>query len=70
MTELNATYANIKARRLELGMTQSELAKAVGYNDRSTIAKIEAGRIDIPISKIYAIANALKLTPQELTGWF
>ena len=31
--------------RTEKGMTQDELAHAVGYKSRSTIAKIEAGEI-------------------------
>ena len=34
--------ANIKKRRFELRMTQQELAEAMGYKTRSTIAKIEA----------------------------
>lgn len=62
-------YKNIKNRRCEIGMSQDELAKAVGYTDRSSIAKIEAGKIDLPQSKIAAIANALKCSPAYLMGW-
>ena len=60
---------SIKNRRVELGMSQQELAKKVGYNSRSTINKIEAGINNIPSSKIDDFANALKTTPAALMGW-
>ena len=62
-------YENIRARRIELHMTQQELAMKLGYKSTSTIAKIEAGRSDIPQSKIMAFANALDTTAGKLMGW-
>lgn len=62
-------YKNIKNRRKELGMTQSELAKKLGYTDKSMISKIENGSIDLPQSKIIAFANALDISPSDLMGW-
>lgn len=62
-------YTNIKNRRKELGITQEELAKKLGYKDRSSIAKIEAGKIDLTESKIMEIADILETTPQKLMGW-
>lgn len=62
-------YKNIKSRRKELGMTQSELAKKLGYTDKSMISKIENGAIDLPQSKIIAFANALDISPSDLMGW-
>lgn len=62
-------YKNIKKKRLKLGMTQSELAEKLGYSDKSAIAKIESGKIDIPQSKIVAFAKALHSSPSELMGW-
>ena len=61
-------YANIKALREKLELSQEELARKVGYKDRTSIAKIEAGKIDIPQSKIYAFAEALHVSPEELMG--
>lgn len=61
-------YENIKARRRELGMSQQELAEKVGYTDRSSIAKIETGKVDLSQSKIKAIADALGTTYVELMG--
>lgn len=62
-------YKNIKERRIKLGMTQTELAEKLGYSDKSAIAKIESGKIDIPQSKIVAFAKALHTSPSELMGW-
>lgn len=62
-------YKNIKSRRLELNLTQSDLAKKMGYADKSMIAKIEKGAVDLTQSKIVAFADALQTTPSELMGW-
>jgi len=62
-------YKNIKSRRQELHMTQDELAKKTGYTNKSSIATIEAGKIDLPQSKILEFANALETTPSDLMGW-
>lgn len=62
-------YDNIRRRRIELGLSQQELANMLGYTSRTTIAKIEAGAIDIPQSKIVAFAKALNTSPGVLMGW-
>lgn len=62
-------YKNIKKRRLELGMTQSDLAEKLGYSDKSMIAKIENGKVDLAQSRILAFADALKISPSDLMGW-
>lgn len=62
-------YKNIKNRRLKLGMSQNELAEKTGYRDRSSIAKIEKGEVDLSQSKIELFANALGTTASELMGW-
>lgn len=66
---MNPLYKNIRSRRLELGMSQEDLAQKVGYTDRTSIAKIEAGKVDISESKIFAFAEALNTTPSILSGW-
>ena len=60
---------NIRNRRIELGMTQGELATKMGYKSKSTINKIELGINDIPQSKIVRFAEVLKTTPKVLMGW-
>lgn len=61
-------YQNIKKRRIEIGMSQEELAEKLGYKSRSTIAKIEAGVNDITQSKIISFAKALNTTVGYLMG--
>lgn len=62
-------YKRIRTRREELGISQEELAKRMGYKSRSSINKIEKGENDIPQSKIVAFAQALRTTPEALMGW-
>lgn len=59
----------IKSKREELGLSQEELKKRTGYSNRSMIARIERGDINITSSKIEAIAKALDTTPAYLMGW-
>ena len=59
----------IKARRKELGLSQRELSDRVGYSNHSTITRIEAGKVDLPQSKIKQFAEALGTTPGHLMGW-
>lgn len=62
------THENIKLLREKMGLSQEELALKVGYKDRSSIAKIEAGLVDLAQSKIAAFASALSVTPAQLMG--
>lgn len=62
-------YKNIKKRRLELNLTQTDLSLRLGYRDKSTIAKIESGVVDLSHNKILEFARALETTPEELLGW-
>jgi len=59
----------IRKRRLELKMTQDELAKIAGYASRVSINKIENDGRKLPQDKIKAIAIALKTTPSYLLDW-
>lgn len=59
----------IKRMRLDLKLTQEELAIAAGTT-KQTIHKYETGIIsNIPASKIKAIADKLNSTPAYLMGW-
>ena len=62
-------YKNIRERRKQLDMSQDQLAQLAGYTDRTSISKIEAGKVDLTQSKIKAIADALRTTPAYLMGW-
>lgn len=62
------THENIKLLRERMGLSQEALAEKVGYKDRSSIAKIESGVVDLSQSKIAAFAKALNVTPAQLMG--
>ena len=61
---------NILLLRKQLGWTQEELAKKMGYKSKSTINKIELGINDIPQSKIVQFAEVLGTTPAHIMGWY
>ena len=65
---MDKLYENIKNRRIALKMTQQELAEKMGCTNRSSIAKIESGAVDLNQSKIVQFAKILETTPSELMG--
>lgn len=62
-------YRNIKKFRQLNSWSQSELAKRIGYSDKSMIAKIENGAVDLPLHKIHDFAEVFGVTPMALMGW-
>lgn len=61
-------YSNIRKFRKEKNMSQQKLAELTGYTDRSSIARIEKGEIDLPQSKIFLFAKALGVDAGTLYG--
>lgn len=59
-------YDRIKERRIELGMSQAELAQRVGYHGKSVISKVENGERDISQTMIVKYAEALGVTATYL----
>lgn len=62
-------YENIRYYRKLNKWTQEELASRMGYTDRSMIAKIESGKVDLSQSKIMEFAKVFNVDPGELMGW-
>ena len=58
----------IKARRVSLGWSQRELAARMGYKNHSVVARVEAGRVDLPQSRIDQFAKVLGLSHGYLIG--
>lgn len=56
----------IKGLRENKHLSQTQLALLVGYKDKTAIAKVEAGKVDLPQSKILAFSKALDVTPADL----
>lgn len=66
---MDKLYLNIKELRKKNGYTQTELAHKVGYSDKSMIAKIEAGKVDLPRTKIVQFAEIFGVSPMQLMGY-
>ena len=58
----------IRSRREELGLTQEELAKKLGYKSRSSVNKVETSR-ELSNKKVRLYAEALDCSPAYLMGW-
>lgn len=56
----------IRLRREELGLTQEELARRVGWSSKGSVNKVELGKVGVPKSKISALAKALDMDSAEL----
>lgn len=56
----------IKESRLAKGMTQDELAKALGLKSRSSINKMEKNAYEIGLDRLKEIARVLEVDPDYL----
>ena len=58
----------IKNRRIELNITQDELARRLGYSDKSSISRMENSS-KLTLNKVQLLADALDVSPSYLMGW-
>lgn len=59
----------IKKYRERKGLTQQELADAIGAKSRSTISMYESGKREPDLETLELIAKALDVTPGHITSW-
>ena len=59
----------IKKRRLELGLTQTELAHRMGLSSKSSICRAERTNFNPTTESVKAFADALGTTTSYLMGW-
>ena len=59
----------IKQKRIELNLSQTDLAQRAEYSDKSAISKIEHAGDDITMKQVKRIAKALNVTSAYLMGW-
>ena len=62
-------YDRIRMLREQAGLSQADLAALCGNKGRQMISQIENGKIDLPLSKVEVIANALDVAPIYLAGF-
>lgn len=59
----------IKTRRLELGWSQRELARRMGYKDNTTLTKIERGLVDVSQARVMQFSKVLGVSIAYLMDW-
>ena len=62
-------YENIRNLRIQNKWSQAKLAELTGYTDRSSIAKIESGLVDLSQTKIEKFARVFNVSPVDLMGF-
>lgn len=62
---LKALGTRLRAERIAAGLKQDDLAAKIGVSAR-TIIRYEAGKQDIGISALYAIAEAIGVDAQDV----
>jgi transcriptional regulator with XRE-family HTH domain len=58
----------IRQRRIELGLSQEELAVRCGFKSKSTISKMESGQRTTKQKNLLQVARALDLDPALLVA--
>ena len=59
----------IKKRRIELGLTQEELAKRMGYKGKTSVCVAETKGDNVTTTKVEKFAKALDVSAKYLMGW-
>lgn len=59
----------IKERRIELELSQTDLAKKAGYTDKTSVSKLEHSGNDISMKQLKRVAIALSTSVEDLMGW-
>nr|WP_297401759.1 helix-turn-helix transcriptional regulator [uncultured Marinobacter sp.] len=56
---------NLRSIRRARGLSQEQLAYSAGV-DRSYLGKVERGKVNLTIEKLYALADTLGCSPKDL----
>lgn len=56
----------VASRRRELSLTQTELAKRLGYPNANFVSQLESGKSKVPLNKVDEFAAALEIDKK----WF
>lgn len=59
----------IRNRRIELGMSQDELAERAGYKDKTSISKLEHLGDGVTMKQAQRLSDPLDVTVAYLMGW-
>lgn len=63
------TADRIKNRRIELGLTQLEVARRLGLTTKAAVSKVEQQGDNVTLKSVEKFAKALNCTKAYLMGW-
>ena len=63
------TADRIRNRRIELGLTQLDVAKRLGLTSKAAVCKVEKQGNDVTLKNVEKFALALHCAPAYLMGW-
>lgn len=63
------TADRIKNRRIELGLTQLEVAKRLGLTTKAAVSKVEGQGDNVTLKNVEKFAKALDCSIPHLMGW-
>lgn len=67
-TQVNPLMSLIETRQTALGLTESQLCTAMGFQKETALALIKSGAMRMPLNKLPALAKALELDPATLVS--
>ena len=56
----------IQKRRIEMKMSQQELAEKLGFGYKSSVCRLEKGELDLKTSKAVRLSKVLQIEIQDL----
>lgn len=70
ITKYNPTITGerLKYLRKEVGLTQEDIGRFLGYSTKSTISQIEKGDIELPSQKLFALCKLYGCSSDYLLG--
>lgn len=63
---MSVDHLRIKAERIAKGLTQDEMAKALGWSDRARYAKRENGIVSFDADELIKVATVLGFSKDQL----
>ena len=67
---MTVDHLRIKAERIAKGLTQDEMAKALGWSDRARYAKRENGIVSFNADELIKVATTLGFTKDQIGIFF
>lgn len=58
----------LRRARIKVGMSQAEISRRIGYTSGQFVSNLERGISSLPMSRMTALCDLLRIKPQVLLG--